>query len=259
MLNSCHRDNSFRAGRAKSLTNGRLFMGKRHTGILDYLNWYVLNQGFIFLKPLILSLLKLTTMKGARNVFLLVLAALLLIVFVWGCNGYNGLVTGEQNVKKSWSNVETNYQRRTDLYSSVIKTVEASASFERSTLNDVIEARSKATSVTVNIDDPKSLQAFQDAQNNLQGSFGRLIATFERYPDLKTTQAFRDFQTQIEGTENRINVARQDYNKSVEGYNLKVKRFPGNMLASMFGFKEKGYYEADKGSEKVPEIKFDIQ
>jgi LemA protein len=197
-------------------------------------------------------------MKGTRTVFWLILVALLLIVFVWGCNGYNGLITGEQNVKKSWSNVETNYQRRTDLYNSVIKTVEASATFEKSLLSEVIEARAKATSVTVNIDDPKTLEAFQEAQNNLQSSFGRLIATFERYPDIKTTQAFRDFQTQIEGTENRINVARQDYNKSVEAYNLKVKRFPGNMLASMFGFKEKAYYEADKGSEKAPDIKFNI-
>lgn len=197
-------------------------------------------------------------MKGTRTVFWLILAALLLIVFVWGCNSYNGLITGEQNVKKSWSNVETNYQRRTDLYSSVIKTVEASATFEKSLLSEVIQARAKATSVTVNIDDPQTLEAFQEAQNNLQSSFGRLIATFERYPDIKTTQAFRDFQTQIEGTENRINVARQDYNKSVETYNLKVKRFPGNMLASLFGFKEKAYYEADKGSEKAPEIKFNI-
>ncbi|MBS1921560.1 MAG: LemA family protein [Bacteroidetes bacterium] len=198
-------------------------------------------------------------MKGTRNLSLLVIAALVLILFVWGCSGYNGLVKGDQNVKKSWSNVETNYQRRTDLYSSVIKTVEASANFEKSTLNEVVEARAKATSVNVDINDPATLKAFQDAQNNLQGSFGRLIATFENYPDLKTTQAFRDFQTQIEGTENRINVARQDYNNSVNDYNLKVKRFPNNMLAGMFGFKEKGYYEADKGTEKNPDIKFDIK
>ena len=103
------------------------------------------------------------------------------------------------------------------------------------------------------------MKTYLDAQNNLQGSFGRLIATFEQYPDLKTTKAFQDFQTQIEGTENRINVARQDYNKSVENYNLTVKRFPKNILASIFGFKEKAYYEADKGSEKNPEIKFDIK
>ncbi len=198
-------------------------------------------------------------MKGTRNLGVLIILGILLIVFVWGCSGYNGLISSEQGVKRNWSNVETNYQRRTDLYNSVIKTVEASASFEKSTLQAVVDARAKATQVKVDINDPQTLQTYLDAQNELQGSFGRLIATFERYPDLKTTQAFRDFQTQIEGTENRINVARQDYNKSVEGYNLNVKRFPRNLLANIFGFKEKAYYEAEKGTEKVPEVKFDIK
>jgi LemA protein len=190
---------------------------------------------------------------------LLILLGVLVILGFWGCNGYNGLVTADQDVKKVWSNVETNYQRRTDLYSSIIKTVEASANFEKSTLQAVVEARAKATSINVDINDPASLEAYQKAQANLQGSFSRLIASFEAYPDLKTTQAFRDFQAQIEGTENRINVARQDYNKSIEGYNLKVKRFPKSILASVFGFKEKPFYKADAGSEKNPDIKFDIK
>ena len=190
---------------------------------------------------------------------LLVMLGVLVILGFWGCNGYNGLVTADQDVKKVWSNVETNYQRRTDLYSSIIKTVEASANFEKSTLQAVVEARAKATSINVDINDPASLEAYQKAQANLQGSFSRLIASFEAYPDLKTTAAFRDFQTQIEGTENRINVARQDYNKSIEGYNLKVKRFPKSMLAGIFGFKEKPFYKADAGSEKAPDIKFDIK
>ncbi len=198
-------------------------------------------------------------MKGTRNLTLLIVLGLVLILGVWGCSGYNGLVKGDQNVKKVWGNVETNYQRRTDLYSSVIKTVEASANFEKSTLQAVVEARAKATAINVDINDPKSLEAYQQAQGNLQGSFSRLIASFEAYPDLKTTKAFQDFQTQIEGTENRINVARQDYNKAVEGYNLKVKRFPNNMLAGIFGFKEKAYYKADPGTEKNPDIKFDIK
>jgi len=141
----------------------------------------------------------------------------------------------------------------------VIKTVEASANFEKSTLKEVVEARAKATSITVDINDPKSLEQFQQAQANLQGSMSRLIASFENYPDLKTTQQFQGFQAQIEGTENRINVARQDYNRSVEGYNLTVKRFPKNILAGMFGFKEKAFYKADPGSEKAPDIKFDIK
>lgn len=190
---------------------------------------------------------------------LLVTLGILLILGFWGCNGYNGLVTADQDVKKVWSNVETNYQRRTDLYSSVIKTIEASANFEKSTLKEVIEARSKATSIQVDINDPKSLEAYQNAQAQLQGSFSRLMAVAEAYPDLKTTKSFQDFQTQIEGTENRINVARQDYNKSVEGYNLKVKRFPRSLLAGLFGFKEKAFYKADAGTEKAPDIKFDIK
>jgi LemA protein len=190
---------------------------------------------------------------------LLAVLGVVVILFFWGCSGYNGLVTSDQDVKKVWSNVETNYQRRTDLYSSVIKTIEGSANFEKSTLKDVIEARSKATSIQVDINDPKSLEAYQNAQAQLQGSFSRLMAVAEAYPDLKTTKSFQDFQTQIEGTENRINVARQDYNKSVEGYNLAVKRFPKSLLASVFGFKEKAYYKAEAGSEKAPDIKFDIK
>jgi LemA protein len=190
---------------------------------------------------------------------LLVLLGIVLIVFFWGCSGYNGLVTADQDVKKVWGNVETNYQRRTDLYSSIIKTVEASANFEKSTLQAVVEARAKATSIQVDINDPASLEAYQKAQANLQGSFSRLIASFEAYPDLKTTAAFRDFQAQIEGTENRINIARQDYNKAIEGYNLKVKRFPKNILAGIFNFKEKPFYKAEAGSEKNPDIKFDIK
>ncbi len=190
---------------------------------------------------------------------LLVLIGILVILGFWGCSGYNGLVTADQDVKKVWANVETNYQRRTDLYSSIIKTIEGSANFEKSTLREVIEARSKATSINVDINDPASLEAYQKAQAGLQSSFSKLLAVVENYPDLKTTQAFRDFQTQIEGTENRINVARQDYNKSIEVYNLKVKRFPKNILAGLFGFKEKPFYKADAGSEKAPDIKFDIK
>ncbi|MBK7678964.1 MAG: LemA family protein [Chitinophagaceae bacterium] len=198
-------------------------------------------------------------MKGTRNLTLLIVLGLVLILGVWGCNGYNGLMKGDQNVKKFWSNVETNYQRRTDLYSSIVKAIEGSANFEKSTLREVLDARAKATSINVDINDPASLEKYQQAQGDLRSSFGRLLAVVENYPDLKTTKAFQDFQTQIEGTENRINVARQDYNKSVETYNLKVKGFPNNLLAGIFVFKEKAYYKADPGSEKNPEIKFDIK
>jgi LemA protein len=194
---------------------------------------------------------------NTSKIILLGIVGLIVIVFFWGCNGYNGLISSDQGVKKVWSNVETNYQRRTDLYSSVIKTIEGSANFEKSTLKEVLEARSKATQMQVNINDPASLEAYQKAQSNLQGSFSRLMAVAENYPNLKTTDAFRDFQTQIEGTENRINVARQDYNKAIEDFNLRVKRFPSVILARLFGYNEKPYYKADEGSEKAPEIKFD--
>lgn len=198
-------------------------------------------------------------MKGTRNLTLLIVLGLVLILGVWGCAGYNGLVKGDQNVKKVWGNVETNYQRRTDLYSSVIKTIEASANFEKSLLKDVVEARAKLGSTTVNVNDQQSLDKYQQAQGQMRGAFSNLMGYVENYPDIKSTKAFQDFQAQIEGTENRINVARQDYNKSVESYNLKVKKFPNNMLAGMFNFKEKAFYKADPGSEKVPDVNFNIK
>lgn len=192
------------------------------------------------------------------NIILITLGGLLVIMGLWTCSGYNGLVSSDQALQKVWGNVETNYQRRTDLYSSIIKTIEGSGKFEKSTLKEVLEARSKATQVQVNINDAASLEAYQKAQTGLQSSFGRLMAVAESYPDLKTTAAFRDFQTQIEGTENRINVARQDYNKAIEDYNLRVKRFPGNILAGFFGYKDKPYFKAAEGSEKAPQVEFNI-
>jgi LemA protein len=198
-------------------------------------------------------------MKGTRNLTLLIVLGLILILGVWGCSGYNGLVKGDQNVKKVWGNVETNYQRRTDLYSSVIKTIEASANFEKSLLKDVMDARAKLGSTTVNVNDQASMDKYQQAQGQMRGAFSNLMGYVENYPDIKSTKAFQDFQAQIEGTENRINVARQDYNKSVESYNLKVKKFPNNMLAGMFSFKEKAFYKADPGSEKAPDVNFNIK
>jgi len=196
-------------------------------------------------------------MKSRTTLF--VILGIVVILLFWGCGAYNGLVTANQEVKTKWSNVETNYQRRTDLYNSVIKTIEGSANFEKSTLTEVIQARAKATSINVDINDPKSLSAYQNAQAGLQSSFGRLLAVAERYPDLKTTAAFQGFQTQIEGTENRINVARQDYNSAVQSYNLKVKTFPNNIFAGIFGYHEKAFYQADAGSQKAPDINFDIK
>lgn len=198
-------------------------------------------------------------MKGTRNIVLLSIAALVLILFVWGCNGCNKIKGANQNVKKKWSDVETNYQRRTDLYSSVIKTIEASANFEKALLKDVVEARAKLGSTTVNVDDQASLDKYQQVQGQMRGAFSNLLGYVENYPDIKSTKAFQDFQTQIEGTENRINVARQDYNLAVEKFNNKIVKFPSSMLANMLGMKEKAYYKADAGSEKNPEVKFDIK
>jgi LemA protein len=195
----------------------------------------------------------------SRNLTLIIIVVAILLLGGCGCSSYNGLVRSQQDVLNGWSNVETQYQRRTDLYNSVIKTIQGSANFERTTLNEVIEARSRATGITVNVDDSASLAAFQRAQAQLQGSFSRLMAVAEQYPDLKTTQAFRDFQTQIEGTENRINVARRDFNGNVNAYNLRVRTFPNAIFARMFGFNEKPYFQAEPGTNRPPDINFDIK
>ncbi|HEY1871375.1 MAG TPA: LemA family protein [Chitinophagaceae bacterium] len=189
----------------------------------------------------------------------LVVGGFILILLFWGCSQQRGLASADLNVQNKWSDVETNYQRRTDLYSSVVKTIEGSANFEKSTLTDVINARAKATSVHVDINDSTSLRQYQQAQAQLQGSFTRLMAVAEAYPDLKTTTAFQNFQTQIEGTENRINVARLDFNGSVNAYNQKVRLFPNNIFASILGYRVKGYYKADEGAEKNPDINFNIK
>lgn len=196
-------------------------------------------------------------MKSRSGLFI-ILGIIIILVF-WGCNQQRGLATADQSVQNSWSNVETNYQRRTDLYSSVVKTIQGSAKFEKSTLTEVIAARARATSINVNVNDSASLQQFQQAQAGLQSSFARLMAVAEAYPDLKTTQAFQNFQTQIEGTENRINVARRDYNAAVNNYNLKVRLFPNNIFAGILGYHVRPYYKADLGSEKNPDINFDTQ
>ena len=196
-------------------------------------------------------------MKSRTGLY--VILGLVVILFFWGCSSYNGLIGVDQEVKTKWGAVETNYQRRTDLYNQVIKTISASANFEKSTLTEVIAARSRATSVNVNINDSASLGQYQRAQAGLQSAFARLMAVAEAYPDLKTTKAFQDFQAQIEGTENRINVARQDYNEAVKTYNLKVKRFPSNLFAGIFGFHEKAYFQANPGSENPPDTEFKIK
>jgi LemA protein len=196
---------------------------------------------------------------NTRNLTLIIILAVILLFGGCACGRYNGLVHADQDVNARWSDVQTNYQRRSDLYGSVVKVIEGSANFEKSTLKEVIDARAKATQVQVNINDSASVGAYTRAQAQLQGSFTRLMAVAEAYPDLKTTQQFQNFQTDIAGTENRINVARRDFITSVQNYNLEVKTFPNNIFAGMFGFHEKPYYQADAGSEHNPDIQFNIK
>jgi LemA protein len=196
---------------------------------------------------------------STRNLSLIVVLVVILLFGGCACGRYNGLVHADQDVQNKWGDVQTQYQRRTDLYGSVVKTIEGSANFEKSTLKDVIDARANATKIQVNVNDSASLGAYQRAQSQLQGSFSRLMAVAESYPDLKTTQQFQDFQTNIAGTENRINNARRDFNASVNGYNLEVKTFPNNIFSGMFGFHAKPYYNADAGSQNAPDIHFDIK
>ncbi len=197
-------------------------------------------------------------MKKSSLLVIGIVVVLALILYNVFSGSYNKMVTMEESVESSWSTVETQYQRRTDLYSSVVSTIKGSADFEQETLNSVIEARSKATGVNINADNltPEKIQQFQQAQEQLSGAFSRLLVSVERYPELKTTQAFQDFQTQIEGTENRINKARNDFNQEVQGFNTYIKQFPTNLMSGLFGFGEKGYFKAQAGSENAPEIDF---
>ncbi|WP_308501851.1 LemA family protein [uncultured Alistipes sp.] len=171
---------------------------------------------------------------------------------------YNGLVNKEERVRSAWSNVETQYQRRADLIPNLVNTVKGYAEHESQTLSEVTEARTRATSINLSADEltPERLAEFQQAQAGVRSALGRLIAVAENYPDLKANQNFLELQTQLEGTENRISVSRQDFNHAAEAYNRTVRRFPSNLVAAMFGFERKPYFEASEGSSAVPEVKF---
>ncbi len=197
-------------------------------------------------------------MKKSSLIIIAIVVVLGLILYNTFSGSYNKMVTMEESVESAWSTVETQYQRRADLYNSVVNTIKGSADFEQETLNSVIEARSRATSLNIDADDltPEKIAEFQNAQDQLSGAFSRLLVSVERYPELKTTQAFRDFQVQIEGTENRINKARNDFNQQVQSFNTYIKQFPTNLMAGLFGFGEKGYFKAQEGSQNVPEIDF---
>ena len=182
----------------------------------------------------------------------------LAVILLWAWSGYNGLIKSSENVNEAWSNVETQYQRRGDLIDNLVSTVKGAAEFEKSTLTDVIEARSKATRITVDAKDlsPEKLQEFQRAQAQVSGALGRLLAVAENYPQLKSLENFRDLQSQLEGTENRIAESRRLFNEAARNYNVAIAKFPRVFLARMFGFNSKPYFQSDPGTEKAPDVKF---
>jgi LemA protein len=197
-------------------------------------------------------------MKGVKNLGILIVLGLLLIFGVWGCNSYNGLVKQDENVKKAWNNVNTEYQKRADLVGNLVNTVKGAANFEQETLTRLVEARAKATSVNFNADQltPENIEKFQAAQQEMSGALSRLLVVVENYPDLKANQNFLQLQGQLEGIENDIRGSRRTFNEAINTYNTKVRSFPMNLLAGMFGFSAKEGFQAEEGAEKAPEVKF---
>ncbi len=184
--------------------------------------------------------------------------AVVVVIVVWLYSGYNGLVSKDEAVINKWAAVEADYQRRSDLIPNLVATVKGYAEHESSTLESVTAARGRATSVTLNAEDltEENLRAYQEAQSEVKSALGRLIAVAESYPDLKANENFRDLQVQLEGTENRIAVSRKEFNDAVRSYNVAVRRFPTNILASLFGFERKASFSADEGAEQAPTVEF---
>jgi LemA protein len=194
-----------------------------------------------------------------KNIGTLVILGILVIVGFLGCNGYNGIIKQDEAVKKAWGNVETEYQNRADLVQNLVNTVKGAANFEQQTLTAVVEARAKATSVQINADNltPEKIAEYQAAQSQLSGSLSRLLATVEAYPQLKATENFTKLQGQLEGIENGIKTARKTFNEAINLYNTKVRSFPMNLLAGIFGFSAKEGFKADAGAEKKVDVNFD--
>ena len=196
--------------------------------------------------------------KGLIALIILVVVAF--GIYQWAVGFNNTAVEYEANAKTAWSDVESSYQRRNDLIGNLVKTVQGAADFERGTLTDVINARAKATSTSIDANNltAENMAAFQEAQTGLSGALGKLMVVVERYPDLKANQNFLELQSQLEGTENRINVSRDRFNEKVNIYDIHTTKFPGKILAGWFGFKEMPRYKADAGSENAPDVNFDF-
>ena len=199
-------------------------------------------------------------MRRGSPILWVILALILILVFI-GCGSYNGLVGQDEKVKNTWNKVQSDYQRRADLIPNLVNTVKGEANFERGTLNDVINARAKATSVQLSPDNltPENIQKFQQAQSQLSGSLSRLLVTVEQYPNLRANDAFRNLQAQLEGTENRIKVSRNDFNDAVQTYNTKVRSFPTVLVAGVMGFHPRQGFTAEPGSERAPTVNFEEQ
>ena len=197
-------------------------------------------------------------MNIKKNLGWIIPVGIIVVLVMWAIGGYNGMVKMDEQVQNKWANVETQYQRRADLIPNLVSTVKGYAKHEQQTLEDVVKARSEATQVKVDAENlsPEKLAAFQKAQSGVSSTLGRLLAVAENYPDLKANQNFLELQSQLEGTENRITVARKDFNDAAKSYNQSIRQFPKNILAGMFGFEKKSYFEAEAGSEKAPKVEF---
>lgn len=194
--------------------------------------------------------------KGLRT--LIIISVILLGIFFWVKGVYNKMVSADENVQSAWAQVENVYQRRADLIPNLVETVKGYAEHESATLENVIEARSKATQMTVDTENlsEEAIARYNEAQGELSSALGRLLMIQENYPDLKASQQFSDLQAQLEGTENRITTERMKFNETAKGYNTLIRKFPNNILASMFGFEKKGYFEAQQGAETAPKVEF---
>ena len=197
-------------------------------------------------------------MSKPRNMGWIITGVVVLVLALWGVGSYNGLVSMDEEVNGKWANVETQYQRRSDLVPNLVATVKGYAQHEKSTLEAVMKARSQATQIKVDPANctPQQLAAYQKAQGDVTSALGKLLAITENYPQLKANENFLELQSQLEGTENRINVARKDFNDAAQEYNKTIRRFPRSIIAGMCGFDKRTYFEAEAGADKAPKVEF---